>query len=715
MIRRLLILLLFGLGVTALPAIAQTMPENGSFTAGGTPPAGWFLDPEAATKGRIRLLSAPQGVPGQVLELSPNGRNTPSAKPLGLGQLLPAAAIRGRTLQVSAALGASGGASAVLGLTILRRGAEAGSIMLRNAANDGSLTAQTDTLEVPDDRAVEGAVLFLVAEGTAGAALFANVAITTGAAAPTQRGAAPAPATTLADIPARVRVDTSAIRRTIPRDIFGTNIEIIRDANGLWETRRNRLDPDIVAMARDMGITLVRFPGGVWSDAYDWRNGIGPQSARATTPTHPGAEERFRHVFGTDEALAFAREIGGSLLITVNAGNGTPELAADWVRYVNGEGGRSPRNGRVTWWEIGNELYMHNDASGGSTTPERYADRVVQFARAMRAVDPNIRIAAIGLRNFGRYRFNAHDNWNEVVLRRAGGAIDLLAVHNGYAPVVPDARGADPLDVYAAMWAFPQLMARNLADTRGEIARFAPGRQIGIGITEWGPLFAVDPASPLIDHVKTIGSAVFVASALRAFAEDPSVELANFFKLNESLFMGWIGRRGNRWAMTAPAMAFRMVARGMESGLLAANTEVATYNSRGIGFVDRATGVPYLDVLASASADRSVATVLLINRHPAAAIATRVALGGATGAAALTAETLTADAPDANTGTDVLRIPGLRWAEQARVGPRGRFQQGAENEIRLDRQSLGAAGRETTVRVPPHSITLLRFEGLSRS
>jgi len=710
--RLLLLLLLLGLGTAAWPAAAQTLPQNGSF-AGSAPPEGWFLDPEAAAKGAIRLQPAPSGTPGQVLVLAPNGRNTPSAKPLGVGQLLPADAVRGRSLRVSAALGGSGGASAVLGLTILRRGGEAGSVMLRNASTDGTLSVQADTLDVPNDRAVEGAVLFLVAEGTAGTALFANVAITTGAAAPAQRSAAPAPGTPVADIPARVRVDTRAIRRTIPRDLFGTNIEVIRDANGLWDTRRNRADPDLVAMARDMGVTLVRFPGGVWSDAYDWRNGIGPQSARATTPTHPGGDERYRHVFGTDEALAFARDIGGSLMITVNAASGTPELAAEWVRYVNGEGGRSPRNGRVTWWEIGNELYMQNDASGGSTTPERYADRVVQFSRAMRAVDPQIRIAAIGLRNFGRYRFNAHDNWNEVVLRRAGSEIDLLAVHNAYSPLVPDARGVDPLDVYAAMWAFPQLIARNLADTRGEIARFAPGRQIGLGITEWGPLFAVDPASPLVDHVKTIGSAVFVASALRVFAEDPSVELANFFKLNESLFMGWIGRRQNRWAMTAPAMAFRMVSRGMESGLLSASTEVATFATRAMGFVDRVTNAPYLDVLATASADRTVATVLLINRHPAAGIATRVALGG--NASAVTAETLTADAPDANTGTDVLRIPGLRWGEQARVGPRGRFQQGADSEIRVERQALGPAQGETLVRVPPFSITLLRFEGLGPS
>lgn len=705
----LVLLLCLALGAAMPAARGQSLPQNGRFQ-GGVPPAGWLLEEATAPKGHMRVLPAPAGTPGQVLEFAPNAANTPGPRPYGIGQLLPAEAIRGRTLNVSAALGATGRAQAVLGLVVLRRGREAGAMHLRSTTDDGRLAVQSDSLVVPDDRAIDGAVMFLAVEGTSGTALFADVRVETAApppAAPVARGAP-------AELPARVRIETGTVRRTIPREIFGANIEVIRDANGLWDARGGRLEPDIVRLAREMGVSLVRFPGGVWSDAYDWRQGIGPQSARGTTPTHPGASERMRHRFGTDEALDFAREIGGSLLLTVNAGTGSAALAAEWVRYVNGEGGRNPRNGRVTWWQIGNELYIEGDASGGHMSPRGYADLVAGYAQAMRAVDPGIRIIAIGLRNFGRYRLNRYDNWNEVVLRRAGAHIDLLSVHNAYAPVLGDGRGADPLEVYAAMWAFPQQVARNLADTRREIERFAPGREIGIGVTEWGPLFAVDPSSPWIDHVKTMGSAIYVAAALRVFAEEPALGLANFFKLNEPMFMGWIGRRDGRWVRNANAEAFRMVARGMEPGLLGASVEVATYASRTHGFVERTTGVPYLDVLATASGGGDVVTVLLINKHPAAAVAAQVTLAGAAGAGALAVETLTADAPDANAGTELPRIPGLRWAEQARAGPRGRFDRGGEGEIRLERQALGATGPETRLRVPPHSITLLRFEGVRR-
>ena len=699
-----LVLPLFLLLLTVGAAMAQAWPRNPDFAEGGNPPAQWFLDPEAEPKGRVTVTQTPAG---PVLELLPNARNTPSEKPFGLGQLLPAAPFRGRAVTLSASLSGTGGASAVIGLVVLRKGGGADSIQIRD---DGAtdLTVRRERLTVPDDRAIEGLILFVVAEGTAGVARIKGVSVVASAGAAASE---PAPAARSADYAASIRVDTSRVVREIPRGIFGTNIEVIRDANGLWDSRNQRIDPALTALARDMRLSLVRFPGGVWSDTYDWRHGVGPMNQRATTPTHPGAEEKYRHVFGTDEALTFARDIGAGLLVTVNAGTGTPEMAADWVRYVNGDDGKSPRAGRVAYWEIGNELYMKEDMSGGHMTPERYADRVMAFSRAMRAVDPSIRIAAIGLRNYGRYRFADREDWNEVVLRRVGAEIDLLAIHNAYSPLVGDGKGFDPADVYAAMWAAPTLIARNLKDTWRDVERFAPTRTgaISLAITEWGPLFAVSPGSPWIDHVKTLGSAVFVASVLKVFAEDPHVSVANFFKLNEASFMGWIGRAGSGWAPTAPYHAFRMVSTGMEPNLLPATVTAPGFNSRTVGFVDRVSGAPTLDSFATRSADGKAVTVLLINRHVSATAAVTVALDGIGGAASVRGQTLTGASVDANTGTELPRVPGLNWARQKQMESGGRFDRGAPAEIRIETTDLPASG-SVLARVPPHSITLLRFQ-----
>jgi hypothetical protein len=124
--------------------------------------------------------------------------------------------------------------------------------------------------------------------------------------------------------------------------------------------------------------------------------------------------------------------------------------------------------------------------------------------------------------------------------------------------------------------------------------------------------------------------------------------------------------------------------------------------------------VPYLDALATVSADGRAVTVLLVNKHPAAALAVRLALGGASGAEGLSRATLAGHAPDANTGTELPRIPGLAWGTQARFGRDGRFAEGGEGEVTVERAALGAAGAETLVRLPPHSVSVLRFDGVGR-
>jgi alpha-N-arabinofuranosidase len=117
--------------------------------------------------------------------------------------------------------------------------------------------------------------------------------------------------------------------------------------------------------------------------------------------------------------------------------------------------------------------------------------------------------------------------------------------------------------------------------------------------------------------------------------------------------------------------------------------------------------------MASQSGDGSRVTVLLINKHLSSAAETSVAVNGAVGVASATSRTLTGSALDANTGTQLPRVPGLNWARQQQAGPLGRFDRGAPGEIRIDSASL-AAGPALTVRIPPHSMTILSLEGVRR-
>src|SRR5262249_10835740 len=145
--------------------------------------------------------------------------------------------------------------------------------------------------------------------------------------------------------------------------------------------------------------------------------------------------DKSRPIFGTDEALEFASKVGAELLLVVNAGSGTAQEAADWVRYVN-RGGL-----RVRFWEVGNELYLNDGSPAAKATaidPDRYAARFREFAQAMRAADSRIQIGAIGGENQGRYQVVSYPNWNRTLLQKDADLIDFLAVHNAYAPGISD-------------------------------------------------------------------------------------------------------------------------------------------------------------------------------------------------------------------------------------------------------------------------------------
>jgi alpha-N-arabinofuranosidase len=162
-------------------------------------------------------------------------------------------------------------------------------------------------------------------------------------------------------------------------------------------------DPDIIRMLRESRLPLLRWPGGNFVSGYRWRPGVGPVDARPTL-RNPAWESLEYNLFGTDEFLAYCRLVGCEPMICLNAGDGTPQEAADWVEYCNGSvetpmGRLRAENGHpdpygVRLWEIGNELDGRHQVSW--TTAGGYADRYGQFVRAMRAVDPTLRILACG-------------------------------------------------------------------------------------------------------------------------------------------------------------------------------------------------------------------------------------------------------------------------------------------------------------------------------
>ena len=210
---------------------------------------------------------------------------------------------------------------------------------------------------------------------------------------------------------------------------------------------------DVVRTIESLKPKLFRFPGGCFASFYDWRNGIGPAAKRPVEASYFWGGMNHNEL-GTDEFAAMAKRAGAEMMFAVNlyhpkkrdylltTPNKLPENAthsfvmpkftdlekgareaAAWVAYCNLAAGTHPMadlragNGyRQPWgikyWELDNETYRW-------FTAEEYAKAAVIYARAMKAVDPTIRI---GMVTYGKFRPNV-----AAMLETAGRDIDFLA------------------------------------------------------------------------------------------------------------------------------------------------------------------------------------------------------------------------------------------------------------------------------------------------
>jgi hypothetical protein len=243
---------------------------------------------------------------------------------------------------------------------------------------------------------------------------------------------------------------------TIPDTGYGLN-------SAVWDSQMNV--PQVQDLLSSAGVRMLRYPGGSYGDIYHWQTNTAPGGYVA-----PGTD--------FDSFMGTVNKIGAQPMLIADYGSGTPDEAAAWVRYANVTKGYGAK-----YWEIGNELYgngyygsdWETDAHADHS-PTAYANNVVAYVNAMKAVDPTIKVGAVLTLpgNWPDSVVNSGDtgDWNKTVLSIAGSAIDFAIVH-----WYPNGTGA------ATELTEPAQVAGELAQLRQEIGQYA-GRNIGIALTE---------------------------------------------------------------------------------------------------------------------------------------------------------------------------------------------------------------------------------------
>jgi alpha-N-arabinofuranosidase len=240
---------------------------------------------------------------------------------------------------------------------------------------------------------------------------------------------------------ARIKIDVDRTIGEVHPHIFGNFAEHLGRCiyGGIFEEGSPLADQDgyrkdVAQAIKGLGVTLLRWPGGNFVSGYDWKDGIGPRDQRPVRAEGAwGTLEPNR--FGTDEFLQYAERIGVEPYICINAGLGTVEEARQWVEYTNEArptywAQQRRKNGRdkpynVKIWGLGNEI--DGPWQLGHKNAEDYTKFALEAAKAMRRVDPDIKLIASGSSNFGQ----GADwiGWNRVVLEKLRSEIDYISLH----------------------------------------------------------------------------------------------------------------------------------------------------------------------------------------------------------------------------------------------------------------------------------------------
>jgi alpha-N-arabinofuranosidase len=688
----------------ALPAQSNLLQDPG-FELSPTR-NGWLINPSIAANGVAVRSTTHQHSGLFSLELVPNAANV-STNPLaeyGVVQIIPAKGLLGKSLYYSGWLGTRDGAVSTLqvytaGLSdlILRE--------VRQVSNASTPVFWEDIIDIPNDPSIEAIIVACVVEGTVGGAYFDDLTLSTDLPSAwlsslSQQDLGPA-------LNASILVAPDQVVRRVSPSLYGINMEWPWDGQGLWNPVTQSPDPLIQSLTKAMGVTELRFPAGVFSDLYNWKDGVGPPASRPISAPLPGGVTS-PNSFGTDEALKFADSLGANLLITVNVLSGTAEEAAEWVTYIN------TRGHHVAHWEVGNELYLDFSTYTPpmpNYTSQEYASVYKQYATAMLKADPTIQLGAGVEFSYSHSTFSVHPDWLSTVLTQDAPLINFISVHNAFAPVLGayDA-GWDVRTVYSSLMAAPELIRtsfQTLSETIDSLAG-ADASHISIAVTEWAPGFSADPSNRWVDHVKTLGSALYAASVMNIFVSNPRIEIADGFKLIDSGTQGWLGPRDGTNAAKAISYVLPMFTQHFSPLVVQSSTISPTYNSRSMGEIDAVQNVPYLDAVAGTDDANSTAYLMVVNRHFDRTIHTGVSFAGYCAQRSATLWTLNGTALDANTGTQPSTNLGVVWAAQAAEAPDGQINNGGPDQIWISTQTVPVTGCSAQFDFPAHSVTAVQ-------
>ncbi|MHC4713429.1 MAG: arabinosylfuranosidase ArfA [Planctomycetota bacterium] len=415
-----------------------------------------------------------------------------------------------------------------------------------------------------------------------------------------------------------------AIGEVDPR-LFGSFVEHLGRCvyGGIYEPGHPTADEDgfrgdVLELVRELGVTLVRYPGGNFVSGYRWEDGVGPREKR---PRRLDLAWKVTETnwFGTNEFCAWAKKAGVSVDMAVNLGTRGIDAARSLVEYCNHPSGsywsdlrishgfREPHGIRL--WCLGNE--MDGAWQIGHKTAEEYGRLACETAKAMKWVDPTIELVACG--SSGR-EMPTFPQWEATVLDHTYEHVDYISLHRYYAR----SRSATTGNYLARSLDMDSFIREVVAACDLAKAKKRSGRTMYLAFDEWNVWsFKVEKdekrkpwavAPPQVEDTYTLEDALLVGCMLITLLKNADrVRIACLAQLVNVIAPIMTENGGTAWRQTI-FYPFLHAARHGRGTALRLEVSSPAYEDGDFG------EVPYLEAAAILGEDGERAAIFAVNR-----------------------------------------------------------------------------------------------------
>lgn len=172
-------------------------------------------------------------------------------------------------------------------------------------------------------------------------------------------------------------------------------------------TESTNLRKDVIETYKPLEVPVFRYPGGNFTATYHWQDGIGPVDKRPARLNLAWGGQIEDNSFGTNEFIVWCRDhMNAEPYLCLNMGTGTLDEALAWLEYCNATGKsyfaklRREHLGHdkphaVKYWGLGNEVWGPWQIAQ-TETPHEYAEKAMQWAKALKLLDPTIKLILCG-------------------------------------------------------------------------------------------------------------------------------------------------------------------------------------------------------------------------------------------------------------------------------------------------------------------------------